>query len=304
MNLPDEVRMKKLSSITSWSLRASLVVFFTTSIEAQVMTNRTTDKAKIQQEIKPQPTPSQNSDEILTPDPRIGPKGKPRPAKTEFKTLVAYYVRLSGVSRVLVSDAKGRTDDLFRAGSLQKVEATYDFLGPDTVFITLPADEAYSITFETKDPAMNLEIVKGRGNVSPDEAIRYNDLVLDKARAQFQLSAAGVTPLQIDANNDGRFESTLEPSAHVVGAAAKDTRGPEIRFEVLERDATSVLVAIKATDKETGVKNLFYSIDMKHEFPYEGPVRVKLSESKSISGIADDNAGNRSVYTYQFEPIR
>jgi hypothetical protein len=283
----------KLSIITRWFLPTLLVVFFTTSVEAQVMTNRTPDKAK-----------SQNPDDLLAPDPRIGPKGKPRPAKTEFETSVAYYVRLSGVSRVLVSDAKGRTDDLFRAGSLQKVEATYDFLGPDTVFITLPAGEAYSITFESKDPAINLEIVKGRGNVSPDEAIRYNDLVLDKARAQFQLSAAGVTSLQIDANNDGRFESTLEPSAHVVGAAAKDTRGPEIRFEILERDATSILVAIKATDKETGVKNLFYTIDMKHEFPYEGPVRVKLNESKSISAIADDNAGNRSVYTYQFERIR
>jgi hypothetical protein len=213
-------------------------------------------------------------------------------------------VRLSGVSRVLVSDAKGRTDDLFRANAVQQVEATYDFLGPKTVFITLPASETYSIVFETEDPAMILEIVKGKGNVLPDEAIRYNDLVLDKARAQFQLSAAGVTPLKIDANRDGRFESVLEPSAHVVGAAAKDTHGPEIRFEVLERDATSVLVAIKATDKETGVKNLFYSIDNKREFPYESPVRVKLTEANFIVGVADDNAGNRSVYTYKFDPIR
>jgi hypothetical protein len=205
---------------------------------------------------------------------------------------------------VLASDAKGRTDDLFRAGSIQQVEATYDFVGPKTVFITVPAGEAYSITFETKDPAMILEIVKGRGNVSPDEAIRYNDLVLDKARARFQLTAAGVTPLRLDANHDGRFESILEPSAHVVGTAAKDTRGPEIRFEVLERDAYSVLVAIKAIDKETGVKNLFYSIDKKHDFPYESPVRVKLNESTFIVGVADDNAGNRSVYTYKFDPIR
>jgi hypothetical protein len=294
----------KLSSITRWFLPASLSVIFTTSIEAQVLTNRTPDKAKIQPETKPQPTSTQNSDELLTPDPRVGPGGKPQPVRLEHETSVAYYVRLSGVSRVLVSDAKGRTDDLFRPGAIQQVEATYDFLGPNTVFITLPVNETYSITFETKDPALNLEIVKGRRNVSPDEAIRYNDLVIDRARARFQLSAAGVTPLQIDANHDGRFESTLQPSAHVLGAAAKDTRGPEIRFEVLERDATSVLVALKATDKETGVKNLFYTIDNKHEFPYESPVRVKLNESKFIVGIADDNAGNRSVYTYQFEKIR
>jgi hypothetical protein len=110
-------------------------------------------------------------------------------------------------------------------------------LGPKTVFITVPAGDTYLITFETKDPAINLEIVK-------------------------------------------------------------------IRFEVLERDPTSVLVAIKATDKQTGVKSLFYSIDNMHEFPYESPVRVKLNEAKFITGVADDNAGNRSVYTYQFERIR
>ena len=296
--------MNKLSSITRWFFPALLGFFFITSIEAQVMTNRTPDTAKIQPETKPQPPPPQNSDEFVIPDPAIGPKGTLPRKRPEHEASVAYYVRLSGVSRVLVSDAKGRTDDLFRANAIQHVEATYDFLGPNTVLITVPTSETYLISFETKDPAMILEIVKGKGNVSPDEAIRYNDLVLDKARAQFQLSAAGVTPLQIDANRDGRFESILEPSAHVFGAAAKDTRGPEIRFEVLERDTTSVLIAIKATDKETGVKKLFYSIDNKHDFPYESPVRVKLNESNFIVGVADDNAGNRSVYTYKFDSIR
>jgi hypothetical protein len=296
---------KKLSTIARWLLPALLAGFYCTSIEAQqVLTNRTPDKAKIQPETKPQPTSTQDSEELLTPDPRLGSTGKPRPETSKFETTVAYYIQLSGVSRVLVSDAKGRTDDLFRPGSMQQVEATYDFLGPKTVSITVSASEAYSITFEAKDPAMTLEIVKGRGNASPDEAIRYNDLVLNQARARFKLSAAGVTDLQIDANHDGRFESILEPSAHVVGTAAKDTRGPKITFEVLDRNATSVLVAIKAIDNETGIKNIFYSIDYKHDFPYESPVRVKLSESNFIVGIADDNAGNRSVFTYKFDSLK
>jgi hypothetical protein len=52
---------KKLSNTTRWFLPALLVVFFTTSVEAQVMTNRTPDKAKIQPETKKQPTSTQNS---------------------------------------------------------------------------------------------------------------------------------------------------------------------------------------------------------------------------------------------------
>ena len=289
---------KKLSTITRWILPALLAGSYCTSIEAQqVFTNRTPDKAKIQPETKPQPTPTQDSNELLSPDPALYPTGKPH----EYKTDPAYYISLIGASRVLVSDAKGRTDDLFRPGSIRQVEATYDFFGPNTLFITVSASETYSITFETKDPAMILEIVKGKGNVSPDEAIRYNDLVLNKATARFQVSAAGVTLLQIDANHDGRFESTLEPSAHVVGVAAKDTRGPEIKFEVLERNAASILVAIKATDKQTGVKNLFYSTDGVHEFPYEGPVRVNLNQATFIHGTADDNAGNRAYRIYHFD---
>ncbi|HXQ34522.1 MAG TPA: hypothetical protein VN843_10970 [Anaerolineales bacterium] len=297
--------MRKLSTIARWFLPVLLIGFYCTSIEAQqVLTNRTPDKAKIQPETKSQPTPTRDSDELIAPDPRIDPTGKPRPEKFEFESNPAYYIQMVGVGRVFVSDAKGRSDDL-RARSIQQVEeAGYDFFRSHTVFITLPVGETYSITFEAQNPAMTLEIVKGKGNVSPDEAIRYNDLVLDKAKARFQVSATGVTSLQIDANHDGRFESILEPTAHVVGAAAKDTRGPEITFEVLQRDATSILIAIKAIDKQTGVKNLFYSIDKEYIFPYESPVRVNLSESNFIMGIADDNAGNRSSNTYKFDPRR
>ena len=289
--------MKQLSTIARWFLPALLAGFYCTSIEAQqVLTNRTPDKAKIQPETKPQTT-TQDSDELVSPDPAVYPTGK----RHEYKTDPAYYISLIGASRVLVSDSKGRTDDLSRPGYRRQVEATYDFFPPSTLFITLPVNETYSITFETKDPAMILEIVKGKGNVSPDEAVRYNDLVLDKARARFQVSATGVTLLQLDANHDGRFESTLEPSAHVFGAAAKDTRGPEIKFEVLERNATSALVAIKAVDKQTGVKNLFYSTDGTFELPYEGPVRVDLKQTTFIHATADDNAGNRAFVKHRFQ---
>lgn len=289
----------KLSTIARWLVPALLAVFCCTSVEAQrVLTNRTPDKAKIQPDTKPQPTSTQDSDELISPDPALYPTRNPQPA---HKTAPAYYISLVGASRVLVSDAQGRTDDLFQPGARRQVDATYDFFGSNTLFITVSASETYSITFETKDPAMFLEILKGKGNVSPDEAVRYNDLVLNKARARFRVSATGVSDLQIDANHDGRFESTLEPSAHVVGAAAKDTRGPEIKFEVLERNATSVLVAITATDKQTGVKNLFYSTDGVNEFPYEGPIRVNAKQTSSIRGVADDNAGNRAFATYRFE---
>ena len=280
------------------------VGLFGTNVEAQVFTNRTPDKAKIQPEKKPQPEKKaqpQIDDSIIMADPALFPPGTPRPKVPEFIPTMAYYVHLSRVSQVAVTDALGRTDDLFRAGTMQQVEsATYHFLMRNSLQIVVPADETFTITFETNDPVMILEIVKGRGNVSPEEAVRHNDLVIDKGRARFELGPAGVSPLRLDANRDGRFETVVEPTAHVRGLAAKDTRGPEFKFEVLDRDATSILISIKAVDTGTGVKNLFYTIDDKWLFPYEGPVRVKLSESTYIIGISDDNAGNRSSDKYEF----
>jgi hypothetical protein len=283
--------MNKLSIITRWFLPALFAVFFTTSIEAQVMTNRTPDKAKIQPQSDPNPTIM--AEPVLSP-----PTTTPQTPKVE--ATMAYYVWLAGVNRVSVSDAKGRTNEPFKAGTRQRVDdATYHVLGPQTIDIVVPVGETYTITFETDDPAM-LQIIRGRGDVSPEETVRYNDLVLDKRRARFQLSATGVSPVRLDYNRDGRFETILEPTAHVRGLAAKDKRGPEITFEVLQRDANSILVAIKAVDKDTGVKTIFYSIDGKYDSRYEGPVRVDLKHSTLIYGFADDNAGNRSFATYEF----
>lgn len=297
--------MTKLSRLRRYFLAALLAGFFAgnfaTNIEAQVLTNRTPDKAKIQPQATPHPTPVPKLPSTVMADPLISRPGTQPPQTPEFESVQAYYVWLSGVNRVFVSDARGRTDDLFRDGARKQISnATYEFLGPHARTIILPVGETFTITFEAADPAMVLEILRGRGDVSPDEAIRHNDLVLEKGTAQFQLSATGVSPLRLDVNRDGRFEKILEPSAHVRGLAAKDKRGPEITFEILERHGDNVLVAIRAVDKETGVKNIFYSTDGVYDFPYENPVRVNLKQSKFIHGVADDNAGNRAVAVHEF----
>ena len=285
-------------------LTALLTGFFATNfitIEAQVLTNRTPDKAKIQAETKPRPSPTPD-DGLLTPDRRLSPTGAivADTGESQWVPTLCYYIWLGRVRDLQVSDAKGRTDDLFRPGPRQLDDVGYHILGPNTVSITIPVGETYFITFESVYPAMTLEIIRGRGDVSPDEAVRYNDLVLDKGRGRLEVSATGIKPVRLDSNHDGHFESTLEPSAHVRGLAAKDKRGPEITFEVLERNATTVLIAIKAVDKATGVKSVFYSTDNKYDFPYEGPVRVNLNQATFIVGVADDNAGNRAVATYEF----
>ena len=45
---------------------------------------------------------------------------------------------------------------------------------------------------------MYLEVVKGRGNDSPEEAIRYRDLSLRGGKARLEITAEGIGPLRLD----------------------------------------------------------------------------------------------------------
>jgi len=292
--LPPNFRRFFLAALLAgFSLSSALIT------EAQVLTNRTPDKAKIQQpDPKPSPRPTPD-DSIIQPDPALFPPGAPRPsARRKFEATPLYYVRLERVNRVLVSDPQGRTDDLFpRRGALKLLPLTYE-QGVNSVDISVPVGDIYSITFGSDDVAVRIEIVKGRGNVSPDEAIRYNDVVIGNGTARLEFTAAGVGPVRLDANNDGRFESIVQPTAHVTGVAAKDTQRPRVTFEVLKRDATTIIIAIKAVDRETGVKRVFYSFDGVSDFPYEGPVRIKLKDAESFWAIAEDHAGNQTIAVF------
>jgi hypothetical protein len=201
---------------------------------------------------------------------------------------------------MLVTDARGRSDNLFPSRVALKVLPLDYGIGVHSIDIPVPLDETYSMTFGSDDGAVTVEIVMGRGNVSPDEAIRYNDLLIGTGTARLQFTAGGVGPLQLDANNDGRFESILQPTAHVTGLAAKDTHRPRVEFEVLHRDATTIVIAIKAVDEGTGVKSVFYSFDGRSDIPYQAPIRIKLKEADLIYAIAEDRVGNQTIAVYEF----
>jgi len=282
-----------VAALLAWSS-----VGFGLNTEAQVLTNRTPDKAKIQQpNPKPSPRPSRDGS-IIEPDPALFPPGTARPPVRKFEATPLYYVRFERVNRLLVSDPQGRTDDLFPSGGALKVlPLTYE-QGANSVEVMVPAGDTYTITFGTDEPSMSVEIVRGRGDVSPDEAIRYNDIIMGNGTGRLEFTSAGVGPMRLDANNDFRFEAIVEPTAHVTGVAAKDIQRPRVEFEVLRSDAATIVIAIKAIDRETGIKRLFYSFDGLTEVPYQAPVRIKLKDADLFWAIAEDHAGNQTIAVY------
>ena len=277
-------------------------IFLIANVQAQGLTNRTPDKAKIYPETTPtaEPSPSPPHASVIADPTLFRPEKRSKPVP-EFKADLAYYIYVNGVSRLKVSDARGATDDLFAATFFPRIRsATYHFVGSDSVYIIVPVNETYSLTFESNEPVMYLEIVKGRGNTPPEEAIRYRDLILGAGRAKLEITPHGIGPLRVDTNQGGRFDSLIEPTAMLRGLAATDTEGPAIKIRVVERNANTILISIEAKDKETGLKSLYYSLDGQTAFPYQSPVRIDLKQTSSVWAFADDYSGNRSVYKYDF----
>ena len=276
--------------------------------QTPTLTNRTPDAARI----TPTPTPATEQTQppgvvTLDADPALYLPGTGPKRVAESQPDFAYYVCLRNVTRVLVSDGRGQTDDLFSGRSVQTIRsATYQFVGLDAVYIIVPANKTHSITFETNEPVMFLEIVKGRGNTTPDEAIRYRDLVLEGGSAKFDITPDGIGPLRLDPSHTGRFDSSIEPTVHLRGTAAHDTTGPRLTVRVLERTSDTVLIAIDAQDTDSGVKSVSYAFGESRDsqggyrqLHYVGPFRVNLKQTSFLWAFAEDNAANRSTVIYE-----
>lgn len=264
-------------------------------VQAQGLTNRTPDTAKIYPSPSPSPTPStvQADPLLVPPDPAV------RPGKTQPE--LDCYVFLRNVSRVVVSDAHATTDDIFQPGFEKKIaSAAYNFVGPHSVYIVLRMNRAYSITFESSQSLMYLEVVKRRINTLPEQIIRHHDLSLGGGKARLEITAEGMESLQLDTDRDGRFETLLTPTHRFRGAAARNASGPLLVPRILERNATSQLVAIEARDIGNGVKSIFYSFDGQRAFPYQTPLRIDRKRPSMIWVFAEDNAANRSAARFEF----
>jgi hypothetical protein len=283
----------RIETTTSVLILMGCILLYGDVVGAQVLTNRTPDKAKIYPSPSPTPPTIQRDPLLSPPDPAF------KRSKTQSE--LAYYVLFRNVSRVVVSDAHGTTDDIFQPAFEKKItSATYNFVGSHSVYIVLRINRTYSMTFESSESLMYLEVVKGRGNTSPEEAIRYRDLSLRGGQARLEITAEGIGPLRLDPDRDGRFETLLEPTISLRGSEARDTSGPELDFRILEGNSTSLLVSIEAKDIGSGVKSIFYSFDGQRAFPYRAPVRIDRKRISFIWVFAEDNAANRTASRYEF----
>jgi hypothetical protein len=155
---------------------------------------------------------------------------------------------------------------------------------------------------------MTIEVVRGKGENSPDSmphditfATRYRDVYTVPSGAMVRLTVRldGTVNLSFDADRDGNFEGTVSPTVVLSGQNAKDISAPELKIEVQYNNSNATITII-ATDQETGIDTVFYSLDgesakgMQFE-RYSVPFTVPLSAKPvRVTAFANDKAGNRS----------
>ena len=276
-----------------------LAAFFAVAMTAQ--TPRRRPGLENELIVRPSPTPTPEPRGTVFADPALmDPELIPPDTEPFPPSAFAYYIHVTGIVRVLVSDDRGHTDNLSKLGLFIPTVPDVSFLGlcEHSCDVILPVDKTYTLTLQSDNRLVALEVLKGQGDTSPVEAMRYLDLNLGAKKARLEITPRGLKPLRVE-TGPGRFDSVIEPTAWLHGEAAKDTHGPLITFRVLKRHAKSLLIAIEAKDRETAVKSLTYTYDGRNLFSYKGPFRLSPSQATGLFAWADDYYGNR--YTTVFD---
>lgn len=210
----------------------------------------------------------------------------------------AWYLSFYDFDLLEVSDSKGHTDRLYEQEVMLKTveDASYESLCPDTncLMVIVSTGENFTFKFKSTGRPVRLDLVRGVGNTHPDVAVRYRDLNLPRGTwGLLKLTPVGLEDLRVDADGDGRFETTVRPTGAAGGLAAHDTHGPDITFNGQTRGTGSVLTTLRAEDP-SGVESLRYSLDGTRFYPYKGPFEVDPVRVREVWAFADDRLGNRS----------
>ena len=216
-----------------------------------------------------------------------------------------YYVTIVGTEKLNITDDEGNTNtDIGDIGfELAVPGVTYggglysDEINVGYHDLSMPADEGeYTIKFRTGSDSVDIVVLKGVGNTSPDLAIRYIDLDLPpNVECLLTFSPAGVPDLSYDSNGDGTYDTVVPAHVRVSGTAAQDVTAPEVSIEFTQVTATRKLLTINATDSQSGVGTIYYQLPGHTNFQvYTEPVSMPPLTLGFVRAFADDNVGNRS----------
>lgn len=214
------------------------------------------------------------------------------PSEQSLASEAAYYLTVIGARSVVVTDPAGASTDALSDPSDAGLANVKTFrTGVRAADLVIPTSQTYGVTLRADGP-MFIQVT--RETDVPGMAVRYQDLELPTgASARLRVTPQGIESLFYDANGDGTFETVVQPTVSLSGAAATDVSPPAVTFASSAQTGT-LTVTISAADSGSGVKSIHYSVNGAQYKPYTGPLSVNPLAGAVVSAFAEDNAANRS----------
>lgn len=205
-----------------------------------------------------------------------------------------YYLQSTGVVSVTVTDSEGRTapEATTALGSIPGI--TIDRAGDAAFQLTLPVSRSFTVALHGDGGPLSLSLVRGDG-VTFDEAIRYRDIVLPaNTIGVLFVKSMGVVELRYDSDGDGTAETVVPQTTYLAGPVAADVTAPGLTIR-RSGALSQMTVTIEASDAESGVARILYSVDGATYKPYAAPLQIDATRSPRVFAFAEDQAGNRSA---------
>jgi Lecithin:cholesterol acyltransferase len=211
----------------------------------------------------------------------------------------SYYFKLIGVPQAEISDSMGNHTVIDGEILTNNVNGllSHERIGENSLFITMTTNQIHNVQFAMGNAPISLEVTKGVGNKNPSSVVKYIDLALPSGTPiKVIFSANGVENLQYDADRNGTYESTLQPTINIIGVNAKDLTSPTVGISATQQGNIGT-VTIFAQDGGSGLNKIKYSINGLNNFMnYSQPFSVNTSTPITISAFAEDNVLNRSPF--------
>jgi pimeloyl-ACP methyl ester carboxylesterase len=202
------------------------------------------------------------------------------------------YLTLSGIGDFVLRDSFGNSSEPAAADEIGRIVPRTQVhpLGERSTSVLLPPGENFRIDFVSDGLPFGIASVTGPYNTSPTRATRYNDVTIPAGRqARLNVFFDDTLLLTYDRDGNGSLESWVVPTVELSGAAAADATPPLVALT--RNDA---LLTIDASDAESGVKQVHYSVDGGPIVTAGAHAVVDVSGATRVLVFADDLAGNRS----------
>ncbi len=209
----------------------------------------------------------------------------------------SYFVNLTNIEglRLAFRPALPEVNSFIATSGLASVGDSQAIpIGDKCAWVAVPVYAGEVITFKNDGTPLEIEIVKGVDYENATLQVRYSNLVLPaNVVIQLTLTPDGIENVTYDADLDGFPETAINPTITVSGVLAKDITQPILSYG-FQQQGTEQLLTLTSTDNESGLRQIRYSTDGQHFYPYTNPVLINPAQFQRVYAFAEDNNRNKT----------